>query len=64
MDEFTGDGTTVAFTLSIAPSSKNYTFASVQGVMQPKSSYSVSGTTFTFSTAPPNTALIEITTLS
>jgi hypothetical protein len=64
VNEFTGDGTTVAFTLSIAPTNKNYTFASVQGVMQPKSSYSVSGTTFTFSTAPPNTALIEITTLS
>jgi hypothetical protein len=64
VNEFTGDGTTVAFTLSIAPVSKNYTFASVQGVMQPKSSYSVTGTTFTFNTAPPNTSLIEITTLT
>jgi len=63
VDEFTGDGTTVAFTLSVTPTNKNYTFASVQGVMQPKSSYSVSGAILTFSTAPPNTSLIEVTTL-
>jgi hypothetical protein len=62
--EFTGDGTTVAFTLDVTPTSKNYTFVSVQGVMQPKSSYSTSGTTLTFSTAPPNTSLIEVTVLS
>jgi hypothetical protein len=63
VDEFTGDGTTTDFTLSATPTSKNYTFAVIQGVMQPKSSYSVSGTTLTFSVAPPNTALVEITTL-
>jgi hypothetical protein len=62
--EFTGDGTTVAFTLDVTPTSKNYTFVSVQGVMQPKSSYSTSGTTLTFSAAPPNTSLIEVTVLS
>ena len=63
VDEFTGDGATVAYTLSVTPTSKNYTFAVVQGVMQPKSSYSVTGAVLTFSTAPPNTALIEVTTL-
>mgnify|MGYP003328769186 CR=1 FL=1 len=63
VNEFTGDGTTTSFTLTATPVSKNFTFASVQGVMQPKSSYSVTGTTITFSTAPPNTALIEVTTI-
>jgi len=63
VDEYTGDGTTVAFTLSATPTSKNYTFAVVQGVMQPKSSYSVSGAILTFSSAPPNGALVEVTTL-
>jgi hypothetical protein len=63
VDEFTGDGANVAFTLSATPKNKNYTFAVVQGIMQPKSSYSVSGVILTFSSAPPNGALIEITTL-
>ena len=63
VDEFTGDGSQVAFTLSATPKNKNYTFAVVQGVMQPKSSYSVAGAVLTFSSAPPNTALVEITTL-
>jgi hypothetical protein len=64
VDEYTGDGSTVAYSLSSTPSSKNYTFVVVQGVMQPKSSYSVSGSTLTFGVAPPNSALIEITTLT
>ena len=63
VDEFTGDGTTVSFTLSVSPASKNLTFVVVQGIMQPKSSYSVSGATLTFSAAPPSTAFIEITTI-
>ena len=63
VDEFTGNGSQVAFTLSATPSNKNFTFAVVQGIMQPKSSYSVAGATLTFSSAPPNGALVEITTL-
>jgi hypothetical protein len=63
VDEFTGDGTRVAFTLSSTPSNKNFTFAVVQGIMQPKSSYSVSGAILTFSSAPPNGSLVEVTTL-
>lgn len=64
VDEFTGDGTMVDFTLSSAPASKNFTFVVLQGIMQPKSSYSVVGTTLTFSAAPPSTAFIEVTTMS
>jgi len=63
VDEFTGNGIQTAFTLSATPAGKNYAFAVVQGIMQPKSSYSVSGAVLTFSSAPPDTALVEITTM-
>jgi hypothetical protein len=62
VDNFTGDGTTTAFTLAKSPTSGNYTIVAVQGVLQPKSSYTVSGNILTFSSAPPNTAIIEVTT--
>ena len=62
VDSFTGDGSTVDFTLAKAPTGENYTIVAVQGVLQPKSSYSVSGSTLTFSSAPPDTAIIEVTT--
>lgn len=57
---FTGDGATVAFTLSAAPNSENSTFVYVNGVYQQKNTYSVSGTTLTFSQAPPTTSTIEV----
>jgi hypothetical protein len=63
VDEFTGNGIQTDFTLSVTPSGKNYTFAVVQGIMQPKSSYSVTGAVLSFSSAPPDTALVEITTM-
>lgn len=58
-NEFTGDGATVAFTISGTPPSDGALLVSVDGVSQPVSSYSVSGTTLTFSTAPPTDSLIE-----
>lgn len=67
VDAFTGDGTTTAFTVSVSPGSKNNTWAYIGGVEQNIATYSVSGTTLTFSTAPPNAVGIEIksgTTLS
>lgn len=57
---FTGDGTTVAFTLTNAPYSENSTFVYINGVYQQKNTYSVSGTTLTFSQAPPVTSSIEV----
>jgi hypothetical protein len=63
VDEFTGNGVQTDFTLSVTPTGKNYTFAVVQGIMQPKSSYTVTGAVLSFSSAPPNTALVEITTM-
>jgi hypothetical protein len=62
VDEFTGDGSNVTFTLANTPSGENFTMVAVQGVLQPKTSYSLSGNVLTFSSAPPETALIEVTT--
>ena len=57
---FTGDGTTVAFVLGIAPVSENNTQVYIDGVYQQKNTYTVSSTTLTFSTAPPNLSTIEV----
>lgn len=52
IDVFSGDGTTVAYVLSQTPSSINSLFVFVDGVYQPKASYSLSTATLTFSEAP------------
>lgn len=57
---FTGNGSTIAFTLSSAPNNENSTFVYINGVYQQKNTYSVSGTTLTFSQAPPLTSSIEV----
>ena len=59
-DNFTGDGTTVAFTLSTSIANENTISVYINGVYQNKNTFSVSGTTLTFSEAPPFTSLIEI----
>jgi hypothetical protein len=61
-DSFTGDGTDTTFTLSTSPTNKNYTLVTVGGITQEKVNYNVSGTTLTFTTAPPNTSPIEVMT--
>lgn len=61
VDVFSGNGSTTAFTLASDPSTKNNTTVFISGVYQQKSTYSLSGTTLTFSTAPPTgTSNIEI----
>ena len=61
VDTFNGTGSATAFTLTSDPTTKNNTAVYISGVYQQKSTYSVSGTTLTFSTAPPSgTANIEV----
>lgn len=62
VDNFTGDGSDVTFTLSLNPTHENNTQVYVDGVYQFKNTYAVSGTTLTFSAAPPNGAGIEVMT--
>jgi hypothetical protein len=64
VDSMTGDGTTVAMTLSITPVNENNTQVFIDGVYQSKSNYSISGTTLTFSTAPPNGTAVEVMTMN
>lgn len=60
-DVFSGTGAQTAFTLSVDPGSKNNTFVYVEGIYQAKVTYSVSGTTLTFTEAPPSgTSNVEV----
>ena len=52
-DSFSGTGSQTAFTVSAAPANSNSLIVAVSGVLQDPSTYSVSGTTLTFSAAPP-----------
>jgi len=60
IQNFTGTGSQTVFTLSFAPLGENLTFVYINGVYQNKNTYTVSGTTLTFSQAPPITSLIEV----
>lgn len=60
VQNFTGDGTTVAFTLTNAPASENSTNVYINGVYQQKNTYSLAGAVLTFSQAPPATSSIEV----
>lgn len=53
-DTFNGTGSQTAFTLSAAPANTASILVAVSGVLQDPSTYSVSGTTLTFSAAPPS----------
>ena len=55
---FAGDGSTTGFTLSSAPSTENNLMVFIDGGFQAHDSYSVSGTTLTFSEAPANGRVI------
>ena len=61
VDDFTGNGSTVAFTLSASPNTENNLQVYINGVYQNKSTFTLSGATLTFSAAPPLTSLIEVT---
>ena len=52
-DQFSGNGSTTAFTMSYAPASTTSIVVSISGVVQNPNTYSVSGLTLTFSGAPP-----------
>lgn len=55
MDTFSGNGSTTVFTMSNAPISAQTIMVFVSGVYQaPESDYTVSGTTLTFTVAPPS----------
>ena len=59
-DAFVGDGATVAYTLSTTVLLTATANVFIDGVYQSKNNYGISGTTLTFSTAPPYLSAIEV----
>lgn len=57
----TGTGATTIYSLVTSPTSENTTNVYINGVYQQKNTYTVVGSTLTFSSAPPVTSLIEVT---
>jgi hypothetical protein len=53
-DQFSGTGSQTAFTLSAAPANTASILVAVSGVLQDPTTYSTSGLTLTFSSAPPS----------
>jgi len=53
-DSFSGNGSTTAFTMSVAPATTAAVLVAISGVVQDPSTYSIVGTTLTFSQAPPS----------
>ena len=64
VDNFTGDGSDTTFTMGANPLEENNTQVYIDGVYQQKNTYSISGTTLTFSEAPPNSSSVEVVRIS
>jgi len=60
ISDFTGTGSQTIYTLSVSPTNLNSTNIFINGVYQNKNSYTISGTTLTFTQAPPVNSLIEV----
>lgn len=60
VDKFTGNGTTTQYTITETPTDEDKTIVIIEGVVQLKNSYSVSGNVVTFSSAIPNNYNFEI----
>ena len=60
IDTFTGDGTTIAFTLSLTPSGADFISINIDGVSQLKSAYTLSTNIVTFTGIPDVGSVIEI----
>ena len=62
-DTFTGNGSTTAYSLSTTPVNLNAVNAYISGLRQNHGTLSLSGSTLTFSTAPPTGSSIEISSI-
>ena len=52
-EDFSGTGSQTVFTMSVTPANSESVLIAISGVVQDPSNYTVTGTTLTFSTAPP-----------
>ena len=62
-NNFVGTGSQTAFTLNTTVNEENMTFVFLEGIYQDKSTYSISGSTLTFATAPQSGYNIEVMVL-
>jgi hypothetical protein len=53
-EDFNGTGSQTVFTMSVTPANSASVIIAISGVVQDPTTYTVSGTTLTFSTAPPS----------
>lgn len=60
LDNFNGTGSQVNYTLSTSPANENAIDVYINGLYQQKDTFSLSGSTLTFSAAPPNGSTIEV----
>lgn len=64
VDTYTGDGSWTMKTLSSTPLNINYTLVAIGGVFQPREAYDVTGAVITFTSPPPDGAIVEITIIN
>lgn len=64
LDTMTGDGSDTTLTMSVTPASENSIQVYFDGVYQHKDTFSFSGTTLTFSTAPATGVKVEVVIIS
>jgi hypothetical protein len=64
VDNFTGNGVQSQFTLSVTPGGIQETTVNYNGIIQLRTSYSLSGANVVFSSPPASGALLEVTTVS
>jgi hypothetical protein len=60
VNSFTGNGVQTVFTLNPTPLNEDYTLVNIDGIIQLKTAYSVSGNALTFSAPPDNGSNIEV----
>jgi hypothetical protein len=63
-DAFTGNAVATSFTLSVTPASKDLTMVNIDGVLQLKADYTLTGNAIGISPAPLSGVKIEVTTLA
>jgi hypothetical protein len=60
VNNFTGDGVTSTFTLTVTPGGTNYTIVTIGGVVQPRNYYTITNAVINFGVAPASGVSIEV----
>lgn len=63
VDTFSGNGSTVSFTLSVVPVSKEFISVNIDGILQQKTAYTLTSNILTLTGTPISGAVIEVKTI-